>query len=118
MARRNYRRGYFYGFEGWVPPAVGLTPEDFPGEAVFIEDVVLEFKQRYPDRIVKWGVDTVKDPAELWADINAADMREAIQVAVKLIKWIGRNGFHVFSEDPIEQMGPNTWRFKYRIKRA
>jgi len=117
MARRG-RRGYYYGFEGWVPPAVGLTPEDFPGEAVFVEDVMLEFKRRFPGRIAKWGLDTTKDPTELWADINAADMREAIQVAVKLIKTLGRSGFHVFSEDPIEHVGTNTWRFKYRVVRT
>jgi len=111
--RRNVRHSKEW--EEWIPPAVGLTPEDFYGKAVNITDVMFRFKQKMLGRVVNWGADTSKIPADLWVDINADDWHEATQVSIKLIKWLGRNGLDIFVEGPLEHVGPNTWRFKCRV---
>jgi hypothetical protein len=108
MARRRYRR--------WIPPAVGLVPEDFYGRAVDITDVMFRFKQKFPGRVVKWDIDNSKIPSDLFVDIKAADMREAQQVSVALIKWLGRNGLDVYVEEPLQQIEAGVWRFKCQIK--
>ena len=115
MGQKKRRQSKKADDDVWIPPAVGLVPEDFYGRAVDITEVMFRFEQKYPGRVVNWGVKNDTVPADLWVDINAADFKEAVEVSVKLIKWIGRHGCDIFVREPLQPVGPNTWRFKCQL---
>jgi hypothetical protein len=99
----------------WIPPAVGLVPEDFYGRAVDITEVMTRFKLKYSKRVVSWGVKNDKIPADVWVDYKASDLQDAIKFSVKIIMWLGRNGMDVFTDAPPQPIGPNIWRFKCQV---
>ena len=113
--RRSQKTTVNERFNEWVPPAVGLTPEDFYGKAVDITDVMTRFKLKYKERVLSWGVKNDTIPADVWVDYKATDLHDAIRFSVKVIKWLGYHGMDIFTDGPPQQLGPNTWRFKCRV---
>jgi hypothetical protein len=103
------------GHKEWVPPAVGLVPEDFYGRAVDITEVMTRFRLKYKGRVVSWGVKNDKIPADVWVDYFASDLNDAIRFSVKIIMWLGRNGMDVITDGPPQLVGSNTWRFKCQV---